>query len=144
MVYPHSVPSAVSSQLEPAKRKRGRPRKYGTPEQALAAKKAATSSSHYSSKEKKDHAFGTASSYSTSVKKSQSFTLGEFFSKLFFDLFLVANSLASIVKLFDFHVGFSLVCGANLLYMWCVTALYIKKGKKKKKDCLLLSPINPF
>lgn len=36
--------SAVSSQLEPAKRKRGRPRKYGTPEQALAAKKASTSS----------------------------------------------------------------------------------------------------
>ncbi|KAF7805241.1 AT-hook motif nuclear-localized protein 14 [Senna tora] len=46
LIYPHSVPSAVSSHLEPAKRKRGRPRKYGTPEQALAAKKSASSSSH--------------------------------------------------------------------------------------------------
>ncbi|KAF7817781.1 AT-hook motif nuclear-localized protein 14 [Senna tora] len=80
MVYPHSVPSAVSSQLEPPKRKRGRPRKYGTPEQALAAKKAATSSSHsFSPRDKKDHALGGASassSYSTSSKKSHSFALG--------------------------------------------------------------------
>ncbi|PON46077.1 hypothetical protein PanWU01x14_253910 [Parasponia andersonii] len=90
MVYPshHSVPSAVTSPLEPAKRKRGRPRKYGTPEQALAAKKAATTSSH-SSKEKKDHASASAyaaaaagassspPSYSTSSsKKSQLVALG--------------------------------------------------------------------
>ncbi|KAF3452330.1 hypothetical protein FNV43_RR02763 [Rhamnella rubrinervis] len=76
MVFPHSVPSAVTSPLEPAKRKRGRPRKYGTPEQALAAKKAATTSSHSSSsKEKKDH--GAASpSYSGSSKKSQLVALG--------------------------------------------------------------------
>ncbi|KAE8664130.1 AT-hook motif nuclear-localized protein 14 [Hibiscus syriacus] len=45
MVYPHSVPPAVTSALEPARRKRGRPRKYGTPEQALAAKKMASLSS---------------------------------------------------------------------------------------------------
>ncbi|KAI4301990.1 hypothetical protein L6164_035215 [Bauhinia variegata] len=76
MVYPHSVPSAVSSQLEPAKRKRGRPRKYFTPEQALAAKKAASSSSHsFSSKDKKEHTLA-AGSASSSYKKSQSFGLG--------------------------------------------------------------------
>ncbi|KAE8725219.1 AT-hook motif nuclear-localized protein 14 [Hibiscus syriacus] len=45
MVYPHSVPLSVTSALEPARRKRGRPRKYGTPEQALAAKKMASLSS---------------------------------------------------------------------------------------------------
>ncbi|KAK9919488.1 hypothetical protein M0R45_028079 [Rubus argutus] len=80
MVYTHSVPSsAVTSPLEPAKRKRGRPRKYGTPEQALAAKKAATTSSHSSSsKEKKEQQqHGSASpSYSGSTKKSQLLALG--------------------------------------------------------------------
>ncbi|KAJ7973567.1 AT-hook motif nuclear-localized protein [Quillaja saponaria] len=80
LVYSHSVPSAVSSQLEPAKRKRGRPRKYGTPEQALAAKKAAAAFSHsYSSKDKKDNNLGGGSaspSYTGSSKKSQSFSLG--------------------------------------------------------------------
>ncbi|KAJ7978189.1 AT-hook motif nuclear-localized protein [Quillaja saponaria] len=78
LLYPHSVPSAVSSQLEPAKRKRGRPRKYGTPEQALAAKKSAATSSHsYSSKDKKDTSVGGGSpSYTGSSKKSQSFSLG--------------------------------------------------------------------
>lgn len=81
MVYTHSVPSsAVTSPLEPAKRKRGRPRKYGTPEQALAAKKAATTSSHSSSsKEKKEQQHGSASpSYSGSTKKSQLLALGGF------------------------------------------------------------------
>ncbi|KAL5768169.1 hypothetical protein ACOSQ2_014952 [Xanthoceras sorbifolium] len=74
MVYPHSV--AVTSPLEPAKRKRGRPRKYGTPEQALAAKK--TASSSYNSKERKTQqqsllgsGGGSASSYSAAPKKSQ-------------------------------------------------------------------------
>ncbi|KAF4348994.1 hypothetical protein CsatB_028911 [Cannabis sativa] len=77
MVYPsHSVPSAVTSPLEPAKRKRGRPRKYGTPEQALAAKKAATTSSHSSSKERKDQAAASSPSYSASSKKSQFGALG--------------------------------------------------------------------
>ena len=71
MLYPHSVASAVSSQLEPAKRKRGRPRKYGTPEQALAAKKAATTLSHSFSVDKKPHSPTFPSS-----KKSHSFALG--------------------------------------------------------------------
>ncbi|XP_004302074.1 PREDICTED: putative DNA-binding protein ESCAROLA [Fragaria vesca subsp. vesca] len=86
MVFTHSsaVPppptSAVTSPVEPAKRKRGRPRKYGTPEQALAAKKAATTSSHSSSKVKKEQqqqqqqhgGGGSASpSYSGPTKKSQ-------------------------------------------------------------------------
>ncbi|KAI9077931.1 hypothetical protein K1719_040060 [Acacia pycnantha] len=83
MVFPHSVPSAVSSQLEPLKRKRGRPRKYGTPEQALAAKKAATSSSHSFNKDKKGHALGSpsaSSSYTGSSKKSQLSSLGQGFT----------------------------------------------------------------
>nr|XP_043632098.1 AT-hook motif nuclear-localized protein 14-like [Erigeron canadensis] len=47
MLYPHhSAPSAVSSPLETGvRRKRGRPRKYGTPEQAAAAKRLSSSSS---------------------------------------------------------------------------------------------------
>ncbi|KAL2345842.1 hypothetical protein Fmac_007127 [Flemingia macrophylla] len=72
MLYPHSLASAVSSQLEPPKRKRGRPRKYGTPEQALAAKKAATTSSHSFSADKKPH----SPSFHSSFKKSHSFALG--------------------------------------------------------------------
>ncbi|XP_050382680.1 AT-hook motif nuclear-localized protein 14 [Argentina anserina] len=95
MVFTHStsasaVPppppaSAVTSPIEPVKRKRGRPRKYGTPEQALAAKKAATSSSHSSSaKVKKEQqqqhggAGGAAASpsYSGSTKKSQLSAIG--------------------------------------------------------------------
>ncbi|XP_022143142.1 AT-hook motif nuclear-localized protein 14-like isoform X2 [Momordica charantia] len=85
-VYPHSVPSAAvsSSPLEPARRKRGRPRKYGTPEEALAAKKAATASSHSSSsKAKRDHhasslnaLSASSSSFSAPSKKSQLAALG--------------------------------------------------------------------
>ncbi|KAI4350119.1 hypothetical protein L6164_010633 [Bauhinia variegata] len=74
MVYPHSVPSAVSSQLEPAKRKRGRPRKYVTPEQALAAKKAALSSSHTFSSKDKESTASASSSYTGFSKRS--FALG--------------------------------------------------------------------
>ncbi|KAL2954635.1 hypothetical protein AAZX31_19G234900 [Glycine max] len=80
MLYPHSVASAVSSQLEPAKRKRGRPRKYGTPEQALAAKKAATTSSQSFSADKKPHSPTFPSSSFTSSKKSLSFALGQGFT----------------------------------------------------------------
>ena len=76
MLYPHSVASAVSSQLEPAKRKRGRPRKYGTPEQALAAKKASTASSHSFSADKKPNSPTFPSSSSFTSKKSHSFALG--------------------------------------------------------------------
>ncbi|WVY94723.1 hypothetical protein V8G54_033811 [Vigna mungo] len=76
ILYPHSVASAVSSQLEPAKRKRGRPRKYGTPEQALAAKKAATASSQSFSGDKKPHSPTFPSSSSFTSKKSHSFALG--------------------------------------------------------------------
>ncbi|KAG2395286.1 AT-hook motif nuclear-localized protein [Vigna angularis] len=76
ILYPHSVASAVSSQLEPAKRKRGRPRKYGTPEQALAAKKAATASSQSFSADKKPHSPTFHSSSSFTSKKSHSFALG--------------------------------------------------------------------
>ena len=108
MVYPHTVPSAVSSQLvEPAKRKRGRPRKYGTPEQALAAKKASTTSSSahsFSPSTKKalhhPHApLGAASPSSSSYtsKKSHSFALGWFDSSF---------NLCSVTFLFSNSEGF--------------------------------------
>ncbi|KAK2419313.1 AT-hook motif nuclear-localized protein [Trifolium repens] len=81
ILYPHSVASAVSSQLEPAKRKRGRPRKYGTPEQALAAKKASTSSfsptppsDNNNSNKNTTHSFSPSPSFSS--KKSHSLSLG--------------------------------------------------------------------
>ncbi|MBA0561372.1 hypothetical protein Golob_018208 [Gossypium lobatum] len=82
MVYPHSVPSAVTSPLEPARRKRGRPRKYGTPEQAMAAKKTASSTS----KERREHQQlqqlalgGAGASLSGSSRKSQLVALGKRF-----------------------------------------------------------------
>ncbi|CAL5194576.1 unnamed protein product [Lathyrus oleraceus] len=74
-------PSAVSSQLEPAKRKRGRPRKYGTPEQALAAKKASTSSfsptsdnNNNNNSNKNTNSFIPSPSFTS--KKSHSLSLG--------------------------------------------------------------------
>ncbi|EOA30721.1 hypothetical protein CARUB_v10013864mg [Capsella rubella] len=79
-VYPHSVPSsAVTAPMEPLKRKRGRPRKYVTPEQALAAKKMASSASS-SAKERRELAAiaaGTAPSKSGSSKKSQLGSVGK-------------------------------------------------------------------
>ncbi|KAJ4836209.1 hypothetical protein Tsubulata_021271 [Turnera subulata] len=77
MVFPHSVatPSVVAEQ--PPKRKRGRPRKYGTPEQALAAKKNSASSSSAARAEKREqqqqqhhHQQPGSPSYSSSSKKS--------------------------------------------------------------------------
>ncbi|ESQ49629.1 hypothetical protein EUTSA_v10020867mg [Eutrema salsugineum] len=80
-VFPHSVPSsAVTAPMEPLKRKRGRPRKYVTPEQALAAKKMASSASSSSAKERREQAAaagGTASSISGSSKKSQLGSVGK-------------------------------------------------------------------
>ncbi|VVA96453.1 unnamed protein product [Arabis nemorensis] len=81
-VYPHSVPSsAVTAPMEPLKRKRGRPRKYVTPEQALAAKKMASSASSSSAKERREQAAaagGTVSSNSgSSSKKSQLGSVGK-------------------------------------------------------------------
>ncbi|KAG2239778.1 hypothetical protein Bca52824_091475 [Brassica carinata] len=56
-VYPHSVPSsAVTAPIDPVKRKRGRPRKYDTPAQALAAKKLASSASNSSARERREQA----------------------------------------------------------------------------------------
>ncbi|KAF8091896.1 hypothetical protein N665_0433s0061 [Sinapis alba] len=82
-VYPpHSVPSsAVTAPVaEPLKRKRGRPRKYVTPEQALEAKKMASASSSSSAKERREQAVaagGTTSSNSGSLKKSQLGSVGK-------------------------------------------------------------------
>ncbi|WRX23855.1 PPC domain - like 10 [Theobroma cacao] len=80
MVYPHPMPSAVTSPLEPARRKRGRPRKYGTPEQALAAKKTASSSSkERREQQQQQHQLalgGGGASLSGLSKKSQLVALG--------------------------------------------------------------------
>ncbi|XVF06367.1 hypothetical protein REPUB_Repub06bG0042000 [Reevesia pubescens] len=79
MVYPHSVPSAVTSPLEPTRRKRGRPRKYGTPEQAMAAKKTASSSSKERREQQQQQQLalgGGGGSLSGSSKKSQLVALG--------------------------------------------------------------------
>ncbi|KAL0668938.1 hypothetical protein Bca4012_031642 [Brassica carinata] len=55
--YHHSAPSsAVTAPIEPVKRKRGRPRKYDTPAQALAAKKLASSASSSSARERREQA----------------------------------------------------------------------------------------
>ncbi|XP_022745282.1 AT-hook motif nuclear-localized protein 14-like [Durio zibethinus] len=77
MLYPHSVPSSVTSPLEPARRKRGRPRKYGTPEQAMAAKKTASLSSKERREQQQQLVLGGGSgSLSGSSKKSQLVALG--------------------------------------------------------------------
>ncbi|KAK9061384.1 hypothetical protein SSX86_018565 [Deinandra increscens subsp. villosa] len=76
LLYPHhSAPSAVSSPLETGvRRKRGRPRKYGTPEQAAAAKRLSSSSPStsvppLSPASKKDAALGVSGSSTTAFKK---------------------------------------------------------------------------
>ncbi|KAH0851876.1 hypothetical protein HID58_007471, partial [Brassica napus] len=56
--YHHSAPS--SAPIEPVKRKRGRPRKYDTPAQALAAKKLASSASSSSAREKREQTAAAA------------------------------------------------------------------------------------
>lgn len=108
MLYPHSVPSAVTLPLEPARRKRGRPRKYGTPEQAMAAKKTAT----LSSKERREQQQlqqlalgGNSGSLSGSSKKSQ-FALGGclfikkdyFLLVLFMNLMVLGGFIANLLK----------------------------------------------
>ncbi|KAH0899899.1 hypothetical protein HID58_049467 [Brassica napus] len=76
--YHHSAPSsAVTAPIEPVKRKRGRPRKYDTPAQALAAKKLASSASSSSARERREQAAAAAggvSPPSKSGKSGQSFT----------------------------------------------------------------------
>ncbi|XP_037495926.1 AT-hook motif nuclear-localized protein 14 isoform X2 [Jatropha curcas] len=75
MVFPHSVgPSSAAvstAPVEPTRRKRGRPRKYGTPEQALAAKKTTSSSSNSFPREKREATSSTSPAYSGSSRKSQ-------------------------------------------------------------------------
>ncbi|KAL0772770.1 hypothetical protein Bca101_037921 [Brassica carinata] len=74
--YHHSAPSsAVTAPIEPVKRKRGRPRKYDTPAQALAAKKLASSASSSSARERREQAAaGGVSPPSKPGKSGQSFT----------------------------------------------------------------------
>nr|KJB46036.1 hypothetical protein B456_007G345200 [Gossypium raimondii]KJB46038.1 hypothetical protein B456_007G345200 [Gossypium raimondii] len=76
MVYPHSVPSAVTSAMEPARRKRGRPRKYGTPEQAMAAKKTASLSSKVQREQQQQQQLGLGGGGRGSSKKPQLVALG--------------------------------------------------------------------
>ena len=78
------MPSAVTAPPETVRRKRGRPRKYGTPEQALAAKKTASSSgaspsSVQASSKKKDQSLsggGGGGGVGSSSKKLQISGLG--------------------------------------------------------------------
>ncbi|KAG5411988.1 hypothetical protein IGI04_008307 [Brassica rapa subsp. trilocularis] len=64
--YHHSAPS--SAPIEPVKRKRGRPRKYDTPAQALAAKKLASSASSSSAREKREQTAAAAAGVSPPSK----------------------------------------------------------------------------
>ncbi|KAK8633924.1 hypothetical protein V6N13_014756 [Hibiscus sabdariffa] len=65
MVYPPPLPSAETSTSQIARRKRGRPRKYGTPEQAMAA-----------NPKSQQLSLGAVASLSRSSKESQSDGLG--------------------------------------------------------------------
>ncbi|GMG99587.1 hypothetical protein Nepgr_001427 [Nepenthes gracilis] len=78
VLYPHSVAGkAPTAPVETARRKRGRPRKYDTPEAAAAAKRAAASSlsSPSTVKKKKQAFFGSPYSFA-SYKKSQLASIG--------------------------------------------------------------------
>ncbi|KAK8980872.1 hypothetical protein V6N11_048002 [Hibiscus sabdariffa] len=66
MVYPPPLPSAETSTSQIARRKRGRPRKYGTPEQAMAA-----------NPKSQQLSLGAGASLSRSSKESQSDGLGD-------------------------------------------------------------------
>lgn len=89
MVYPHSVPPPA---LETVRRKRGRPRKYGTPEQAAAAKRM---SSAASTAVKKDGVVGGGGGgggvSSSSGKKALLGSLGNFLLSLFVCVYSVCR-----------------------------------------------------
>ncbi|CAH1430127.1 unnamed protein product [Lactuca virosa] len=76
-LYPHnSIPSAVSSPLQTGvRRKRGRPRKYSTPEQAAAAKRFSSLSSPTSTS-KKDTSQTVGGSSTTTSSSSKKPSLG--------------------------------------------------------------------
>ncbi|KAL8193071.1 hypothetical protein R6Q57_026975 [Mikania cordata] len=87
LLYPHnSAPSVVSSPLDTGvRRKRGRPRKYGTPEQAAAAKRLSSSSPStsvppLSPPGKKDLSLGVSGSSATSFKKHSLGNTGQGFT----------------------------------------------------------------
>ncbi|GAB2287441.1 hypothetical protein Dimus_021818 [Dionaea muscipula] len=78
-LYPNSVTGdAPTPAVEPIRRKRGRPRKYGTPEEALAARRAAASQQqqHPHSKKKEQPFFGGPSSSAPLSEKSSAFFMG--------------------------------------------------------------------
>ncbi|KAF3558361.1 hypothetical protein F2Q69_00015256 [Brassica cretica] len=85
--YHHSAPSsAVTAPIEPVKRKRGRPRKYDTPAQALAAKKLASSASSSSARERREQAAaGGVSPPSKPGSKNQFRALSVRITKTLFD-----------------------------------------------------------
>ncbi|XP_056865301.1 AT-hook motif nuclear-localized protein 14 isoform X2 [Raphanus sativus] len=81
-VYPHSVPSsAVTAPIDPVKRKRGRPRKYDTPAQALAAKKLASSASNSSARERREQAAAAAGGVSPPSKSGSRKALSGYVGK---------------------------------------------------------------
>ncbi|XP_022863892.1 AT-hook motif nuclear-localized protein 14-like [Olea europaea var. sylvestris] len=78
LVYPHTVPSAVSSPPETVKRKRGRPRKYGTPEQAAAAKRLSGLASSAASPKKRGQSLAAAVTIGSSASSSKKSQLASF------------------------------------------------------------------
>ncbi|CAN8255676.1 unnamed protein product [Cochlearia groenlandica] len=70
-VYPHSVPSSAPI-IDSVKRKRGRPRKYETPAEALAAKKLASSVSNSSARERREQAAAASAAGVSPPSKSGS------------------------------------------------------------------------
>ncbi|CAN6858506.1 unnamed protein product [Brassica oleracea] len=80
--YHHSAPSsAVTAPIEPVKRKRGRPRKYDTPAQALAAKKLASSASSSSARERREQAAAAAGGVSPPSKSGSKKSISGSFGK---------------------------------------------------------------
>lgn len=101
MVYPHSVPPPA---LETVRRKRGRPRKYGTPEQAAAAKRM---SSAASTSVKKDGGGGVGGGGSASAgKKALLGSLGMLFYKSFVYVCVLCVCVCSWIVFSEWLMGF--------------------------------------
>ncbi|KMS98117.1 hypothetical protein BVRB_4g095620 [Beta vulgaris subsp. vulgaris] len=71
-LYPQSVAGKAPATSEPQRRKRGRPRKYGTPEAAAAAKRAAVPSSIKRKEQQHHHFIPGSSSHSSSASSKKS------------------------------------------------------------------------
>lgn len=93
-LYPQSVAGKAPATSEPQRRKRGRPRKYGTPEAAAAAKRAAVPSSIKRKEQQHHHFIPGSSSHSSSAssKKSNLNSVGE--NYFFFFMFTSGGKIS--------------------------------------------------